>query len=283
MKKVVKKIYNTIVELFVNMGKDNVSEYTAQCAYYTMLSFIPFIILLMTMIQYTGLQQQTIINVIEKIIPSTMNGMVINIVQEVYSKSIGTISISIIFTLWSAGKSLYALTRGFQSIYGVKGKKETNYFYLRFKAILQTIVFIVLITVSLTLLVFGDSLISIIQENFGGLPNFGLMYNIITKLIYILATFLAFLFLYKFMPRHKVAYKNQALGAAFGAIALNVLSFAFSVYLDVFKGFSITYGSLTTLILIMMWIYSCFYTIFLGAEINKLYNQKKMNIKEDVE
>ena len=52
-------------------------------------------------------------------------------------------------------------------------------------------------------------------------------------------------------------------------VLFGIILFAFSIYLDIFKGFSITYGSLTTLILIMMWTYACFYSIFLGAEINK--------------
>ena len=81
--------------------------------------------------------------------------------------------------------------------------------------------------------------------------------------------------LYKFMPKHKVTFRSQFYGALFGAIALNVVSFIFSKYLDIFKGFSITYGSLTTLMLVMMWTYSCFYTLFLGAELNKLVSLKK--------
>ena len=77
------------------------------------------------------------------------------------------------------------------------------------------------------------------------------------------------------MPNHKVTFKSQIPGAIFGAIALNVISFVFSKYLDIFKGFSITYGSLTTLMLIMMWTYSCFYSLFLGAELNKIMNKMK--------
>ena len=87
------------------------------------------------------------------------------------------------------------------------------------------------------------------------------------------ATFVVFLLLYKFMPKHKVTLKSQAYGALFGAVALNVISFIFSRYLTIFKGFSITYGSLTTLMLGMMWTYSCFYTVFLGAELNKFMSK----------
>ena len=79
------------------------------------------------------------------------------------------------------------------------------------------------------------------------------------------------------MPKQKMALKTQVYGAIFGAIALNVISFVFSRYLTIFKGFSITYGSLTTVMLIMMWTYSCFYALFLGAELNKILNQKKEN------
>ena len=55
-----------------NMEEDHISEYTAQCSYYTILSFIPFVILLITLIQYTNIEQQTLFDAISKIIPSSM-------------------------------------------------------------------------------------------------------------------------------------------------------------------------------------------------------------------
>ena len=225
-----KEKYKLIQKMFENMNNDHISEFSAQCSYYTILSFIPFVILLITLIQYTNIEQQALFDVIAKIVPSSMNEFVLGIVREVYSKSIGTISISII----------------------------------------ETIIFIVLIVLGLVLLVFGNSLKSIIQNHFGIFENFNIFMQILTEIGFISATFIVFLLLYKFMPKHKATFKSQIPGAIFGAIALNVISFVFSKYLYIFKGFSITYGSLTTLMLIMMWTYSCFYTLFLGAEINKL-------------
>ena len=132
-------------KLVDNMNNDHISESSAQCAYYTILSFIPFLILLITLIQYTGIEPKTLFDAISKIIPSSMNEMVLNIVQEVYSKSIGTISISIIFTIWSAGRGLYALTKGLQKVYNTDDKENASYLYLRVKAIIETILFIILI------------------------------------------------------------------------------------------------------------------------------------------
>lgn len=126
-----------------------------------------------------------------------------------------------------------------------------------------------LITAGLAVLVFGNSFVSIIQEHFGAFLEFTGVSAIITQIVFIFITFIIFLIIYKFMPKHKVTFKSQIYGAIFAAIVLNVISFIFSIYLDIFKGFSITYGSLTTLILVMMWTYACFYTVFLGAELNK--------------
>lgn len=273
IKKFFIKLYKIIEKLLKNMEEDHISEYSSQCAYYTILSFIPFTILLITMVQYTNISKENLLDIFSRIIPANMDEIVLGIVQEVYSKSIGTISISIVFTLWSAGKGLYALTKGIQSVYHVNGQKEASYIYLRIKAIIETIIFIILIALGLTFLVFGSSLISIIKKHFGFFYNFNNIYFLITEFGFIFATFLIFLLIYKFMPRHRVKIKSQIMGAFFGAISLNIVSFVFSRYLDIFKGFSITYGSLTTLMLVMMWTYSCFYTVFLGAEINKVMLQ----------
>lgn len=197
-----------------------------------------------------------------------MNELVLSVVKEVYSKSIGTISLSIIFTMWSAGRALLALTRGLHSVYDINDKKSNSAIYLRLKSIVETIIFIVFIILGLILLVFGDTLISIAQSRLGILENVSFFSGVLAEIGSIFATFVVFLCLYKFLPKHKVSFKSQMPGAIFGALGLNIISFVFSKYLDIFRGFSITYGSLTTLMLVMMWIYSCFYTVFLGAELN---------------
>lgn len=276
MKKInFKEKYKIAVKLFANMKKDHVSECSAECSYYTILSFIPFVILVLTLIQYTNIAPQTLFEAISKLIPSSMNEMVLGIVQEVYSKSIGTISISIIFTIWAAGKGLFALTKGLQFVYHVDNEEKASYIYLRVKAIIETIIFIILIVLGLLALVFGHSIREFIQAQLGWMKNYNIWASILTKIAFIVATLIVFISIYKFIPKNKVTFKSQIYGALFGAIALNVVSFIFSKYLYIFKGFSVTYGSLTTLMLIMMWTYACFYTVFLGAELNKLINTRK--------
>ena len=131
------------------------------------------------------------------------------------------------------------------------------------------------IVLALVLLVFGKSILSIVQDKFGILYNVSGFSVILTDILLILITFLVFMCIYKFMPKHKVTLKSQIPGAIFGALGLNLISFIFSKYLDIFKDFSVMYGSLTTIMLVMMWTYTCIYIVFIGAEINKNLAQIK--------
>lgn len=265
----------SIQTILDNMEKDHINEFSAQCAYYVILSFIPFIILLLTLIQYTNIEQHQLFDIISKLIPSSMNEIVLGIVKEVYSKSVGTVSISLIFTLLSADKGLFALIKGLHLVYNYSSHKRKSMLYLKITSILKTMVFIILVAIGAVLLVFGNTIISTIQEKFGLLENYTIISQLITQIIFTLVVFIVFLCLYKFIPGYKITFKSQIRGAIFSSIALIIISFVFSKYLDIFKGFSITYGSLTALMLIMMWTYTCFYVIFLGAEINKFYSMKK--------
>ncbi len=269
-----RKYINYIVKLFRNISKDNVNGYSAECAYYTILSFIPFLILLITLIQYTRIEPTVLFDFISSIIPKSMNSVVIKIMEEVYSKSVSTISISLIFTIWSAGKGLYALIRGLYDIYDINEDKKNSGFRLRIRAIIGILFFVITIITTLSALVFSEAVINTLKVKCGFLLYFTAFFNIITKVVFLVITIIIFTCIYKFLPKHSkyTSFKSQLGGGIIGAFLLNIISLVFSKYLDIFKNFSITYGSLTALMLVMMWTYSCFYTVLFGAEINKLKN-----------
>ena len=84
-----------------------------------------------------------------------------------------------------------------------------------------------------------------------------------------------FMIMYKFIPKHKYKFKSQIPGAIFSAVACNIISIFYSIYVNIFTGFSVMYGSLTTVVLAMMWVYACMYSILLGATINKMICEKE--------
>ena len=65
IKSKLKEKYVIITKILNSINKSRIGEYAAQCSYYTILSFIPFVILLLTLIQYTGINQDTLFNAIK--------------------------------------------------------------------------------------------------------------------------------------------------------------------------------------------------------------------------
>ena len=195
--KLIKKIIKLVRGFLKAMNEDHVGAYAAQSAYFIMLSFIPFIILLLTLIQYTTLTRADIYGAAQVIFPDSMNGFVIDIINEVYSKTAVTISLSAITAAWSAGKGFLALMRGMNSVYDVE--EQRNYIILRFRSAIYTIVFVISIILSLVVLVFGNS---IHQAAVVHLPFLAVITGMILQLkdVVAIAFFtLVFMLLYKFL------------------------------------------------------------------------------------
>ena len=268
-----------INNFFTRLSNDHVGEYAAMCAYFTFLSFIPFIILLLSLIKYMNIERDTLVYVLEAVLPTMTKNSVLDIIQETYSKSIQVVSISAIFTLWSAAKSFYTLSLGISSIYHAKNAK--NYFFLRLKGIVGTITILSIIMV-LILLVFGNNINSIITEKFEGFSNISNFILSIRSIIVIVSLFFIFLLIYRFVPgKEGERIKNQIPGAIFTSVGWFVVSFFFSIYVDIFTDFSVVYGSLATITLILMWLYTIIYIILLGAEINVIIEEKMEVVKKE--
>ncbi len=260
-------------KFFEKLQDDHIGEYAAECAYFTILSFIPFIILFLTLIQFTAVNKENIYYWVGEVVPASMNDSIIEIIDEVYSKSIGTISISALFALWSSSKGFYYLSKGLRHIYGTK-KTKTN-IIIRIEGILYDLIFIISIIAFLLVMLLGERIHNIFNNK---IEILSVIISYILKIrgfLLIIPMFIVFLFIYKFIPKHKLPILSQVSGAAFSAISWYVVSWFFSIYINLFEGFSNTYGSLTSIILIMMWVYVCMFIILIGAEINYfVYNYK---------
>ena len=149
-----------------------------------------------------------------------------------------------------------------------------NYLYLRLRASFYTVIFILAIILSLVLSVFGNRISLMMYEH---VPFLSKVVDFIIRIRTVVSLVVLTIFwdlVYKFLPnrknRGKTTLRKQLPGALFTASGWLLFSFFFSVYLDVFTGFSSMYGSLTTIILIMLWLYVCMYIILLGGEVNAM-------------
>ncbi|WP_330641315.1 YihY/virulence factor BrkB family protein [Faecalicatena sp.] len=268
MKKVIRKVYSVVSSI----GSHHTGAYAAQAAYFFVLSLIPIILLLLTLVQFTPVTQPDVMEAVKQVFPRSVEGLIVSIVNQVYAQSGTVIPVTIIVALWSAGKGVLAMTSGLNLIY--ENTETRNYIYLRFRASFYTVIFILAIVLSLTLSVFGNSISLVVYKHVPVLTKVMDFIIRIRTLVTLVVLTLFWDLVYKFLPDRthlaKTTMKQQLPGAVFTACGWLLMSFVFSVYLDIFTGFTDMYGSLTTIILIMLWLYFCMYVILLGGELNAL-------------
>lgn len=258
-----------IKKIYKKLKKHEIGDFAAQSAFFTILSIIPFAIIFISLIQYINIDKTELIFYAKEIIPESFLEFTLNIIEEIYSKTFTTISVSIVFTLWSASKGFTALMRGFHKIYELDPKNKV---YYRFRSFLFTLFMILVLALTAVFLVWGSHIQDFLNAFFEG-SGFQKAITFIMKirrygLSVIIFSF--FMLIYKFGPQCKLKLKNQVLGAVFATVFWYVLSYGLSAYLK-YSGFSFMYGSLTTIFLFMIWVYYLTYAILIGAEINSYF------------
>lgn len=254
------------------MRKDHVSAYAAQAAYFLIISFIPFVLFLTAIVQYTPLTYREVRQAIMSVVPENLQGFVLNIVAEVFSKSAAVLPLSALVALWSSGKGMQALINGLNTIYHVK--ETRNWLVNRIYSMFYMFLFVLALIASLLLLVMGNRIHVLISGYVPFLGNvIGRILGAKTFLVFVML-FFVFLVLYRYLPNRRASLKSQVPGAFLTAVAWSVFSYLFSLYFTFFPDFSIMYGSLSTLILVMVWLYFCMNLLLYGAEINAYFESQ---------
>ena len=251
-----------------HMNRKNISSFAASTAFFLFLSMIPMLMLLCALIPYTPITEANLMDVAREITPDTMDSLVVNIIHDVYNKSIGIVSVTAVVTLWSAGKGMLALMRGLNVINDVE--EDRNYMVLRVVASLYTILILILMILSLLIMIFGNILTGLVERR---IPQTSYFFEILLHFRTLFVWFVLTIFIalmYTYVPGGKLGFKMQLPGAVVAAVGWSIITWFFSIYVDRFNGFS-TYGSLTTIIILMLWLYSCMYIVMMGAFLNRYF------------
>ena len=251
--------------------EDHIGAYAAQSAFFFILSFIPFLMVFISLIKYTSITEDMLVQVVCDFSPAYIEKFLTGIVSEVYSNSLQFLSVTVVMAVWSSAKGAQSLLNGLNSVYRVN--ETRNWFVMRFWAVVYTLLFMLSIIFSLLLVVFGRNIQKLLRGDLSILQRF--MNGVINARIYILLIVLItfFAIMMKILPNRKTKFISQLPGAIFSALGWYFLSFIISVYVDDFNGFSM-YGSLTTWVLVMIWLYFCMYILLIGGKINMEYGEQ---------
>lgn len=263
---------------FMNKCKqDKINAFSAQSAFFIILSAIPFLMVFFSMLRYTSITEGMVLEIIERIAPDYVSPFLVSVVDEVYSRSTGIISVTAVMAIWSASKGVHYLTDGLNAVNELE--ETRNWFVLRFWAIVYTVVFLVAIVFTLLVLVFGNTLHDLALEKVPILADISSFIGNFSGILMLVLLILFFDVVFKTLPNRKLSFQSQIPGSVICGVAWYVFSFGLSIYVDYFNGFSM-YGSLTTIALIMLWVYFCIYIMMMSAEVNIVFNKNFLMWKE---
>ncbi len=258
------------MRVFKKSSADRVGAYSAQIAFYILMTVFPMIILFLQLIKVAPISQESILYAIDNVFPDYLLTTLHGLLQEVYSASARLVPITIVTMLWTISKVMHAMTQGLDTICTTEGAR--NWVVVRFWSIFCTfLIFAVAVVLAASFIGWRPLKIFLIRHRPQGMSLSGFS-DAIDVIYTMIIGVLLLSVLYKILPRRRLSFVAQFPGALFAVFAVMLLSNALSIYVGRFNGFS-AYGSLTTLTLVMFWLYFSCYFLMMGAVINEVLQE----------
>lgn len=258
-------VFRFFISLSRRLRRHHLSEYSAYSVMFIILSFIPFFVILLSIMKALPVFSETegyrITGADEFIeyLRELMNGIDVK-------TSGAVLSLTTILSLWSASRGLIGIINGLNRIHNVS--ENRGFFRIRFYSALYTLLLMAVIIVVLVILIFGEALLKKAEQ----LLNL----SIITESnAYPLRWFIGFLLLAMFftliycaLPTNKSRPLKKLPGAFFSAGGWTGFSALYSIYINHFADYPAMYGRLSLPVTAILWLYICMYILFLGEELN---------------
>jgi membrane protein len=249
-------------------GNHDAGQRAAGVAYYAIISIFPLLLGLIAVFGFflpsLNLQDQ-LLKFVGNNIPGATNILKDNIANVIKLRGVMSI-LSIVILFWSASALFSSISLAINRAWNVIRHRN---FFIR-KASELSMVFG---TGILFLLSLGASSVITIMHGVLNLPTTSLiMVYVSTKLAAFLLIFLVFLLLYKFIPNTKTYWRGVWPGALLAAVLFELARTLFIFYLDNFANYQLIYGSITSIIVLLVWIYYSSLVMILGAEFTFQYS-----------
>lgn len=247
------------------VAEKNIPIHAAHTGFFMVLAVFPALMLLLGFLRYTGLQIQTLTDLVAEVIPAALMPTAKRLILSAYQNSSGmVISISALTALWSASSGMYGLLRGMNSIYDVR--ESRSWLRTRLYSMLYTLGFLAVLVLTLLLDVFGEKMLSYWPQNWAP----GVLRDVLDLHFFVLLGLETVLFaaMYTVLPNRRNRFLESLPGAMLAAVGWQIFSDLYSVYVEHFTGYANIYGSVYAVALSMLWLYCCISILFYGGVLN---------------
>ena len=264
-----------IILLIIRELKDPYFQgFAAQIAFYFLLSVIPMLILLSQMLAFFSLSFDSLGELIKLYASVEVSELISDFVSY---KPTGVMNVVfILVSLWAASKAQFFL--GKIANYSITGEPlGRGYLRERIRAVQTIVLTLFTIVFSLIIIVYGELIIKIVLDTLQEL--FNVQYSIkefwflIRWPIALTLNFIMVTYNYYVLPTKKVKIREVLPGSIFAAVSILLVTSIYSYYTNSVANYSLLYGSLASLVAIMIWFYLLGWTLGLGVMLNKAWRE----------
>jgi len=274
LKKFLKRLYKVI-------KKPEMRILPGQLAFFLVVSIIPLVALIASIVSNFSISVESLMSVVDKTLPREI-AIIVN--EVIGGKNAGfNITIFYISAFLLASNGPHSMIIGANLLYKVESE---DYISRRIKAVLMTIILVILIVFMLLVPAYGDKIISLIVT---AIPQAQLQ-NIIQLTYGLLKYPMSFLFiyfciklLYTMAPDKTIKSVTTTYGSIFTTITWILSTEIYSFYVETFNKYNLLYGSIANLLILLMWVYLLSYIFVIGMALNSSHEQleelKELNLK----
>ena len=270
-------LYDVAIFFVKGLQEGAITTRASSLAFNFFLAFFPSIIVFFTLIPYIPIIgfQETLMEILFNILPPSTNNATFNTLDDIINNQRGgLLSIGFILALYFSTNGMSSLIQAFNSSYHIRENESIIKHQLL--SILLTVVISALVFLTIILIIFGKTTITYLVDFQLINQNKIVFLNIAKWIVLIFMLFVGITTIFNIGPAIKSKIKIFSPGAILATLFIILTSIVFSYYIDNFSQYNKIYGSIGTLIIILLWIYFNAIFLLIGFELNaSILNAKK--------
>jgi membrane protein len=271
-----------VIEVFIEkIIRFDIDQRAGSVAYSFLLAIFPAIIFFFTLIPYFPIRHLDIqiMSFLENVMPPSLYETAAGTIHDIVSRPRGDVlSVGFILSIYASTSGMVALMRSFNM--AMHSVESRSFLKTRLIALMLTLLLFFVLVIAVFVLVIGTLAIDFLMEDLQLAPNLTfLLIKWLTYLIIFTVFFINISILYYFAPAHHKRWSFFNVGATIASLLIIVATQGFSYYLSNFSSYNKLYGSIGTLIALMLWLYIIALLLIMGFEVNESLREVKSRVR----
>jgi membrane protein len=276
-------VYDVLVFLYKESTRVKIISRANATAFSFFLSLFPAIIFLFTvatMLPIYETFEAEINSYIDAVMPSNAGEELKTTIKLLVKPNSRLLSIGFILAIYFSSNGMLSLMEGFEKSHLEVFKKRSGW-RKRVVAIMLTMLLGVLLAASVVLIILGNFLINLAANLFSLTDQVASAIEIFRWLVIILLFYVGIAIIYRYGASLHTKFKWLTPGTTLATILSILSSLAFSFYVEAFDTYNQIYGSIGTIMVMMLWIEINCFILLVGFELNASIAVNR-NLKEEV-